>query len=63
MVRLNDDDDIRNRIFELVKRIEPDIDYDYIMESSSSYILYRKLNKKKNFDCIKTFTIEKDLLS
>ena len=56
------DEKEEQRIYDLVKKIEPDIDYDYIMVGSTQFVLYRKFNKSKGHR-IKTFTLEKDLLN
>lgn len=56
------DKDTEEKIYSLVKKVEPDIDYDYIMVGETMFVLYRKYNKKKGFN-IKTFTLEKSLLN
>lgn len=61
MFVLQDEEECK-KIYSLVKKVEPDIDYDYIMVSDTMFVLYRKYNKKKGFN-IKTFTLEKDLLN
>ncbi len=62
MFKLTDEAKI-DLLFRLAKKVEPEIDYDYIMEGPKSYVLYRKMNKKKGFHNIVTGIIEKDLLN
>lgn len=49
------------KIYDLVKKIEPNIDYDYIMVDETQFILYRKRNNNKGFSS-KTFILERNLL-